>query len=122
MIPPTWVPYRRDEDDELLGYLVRDGDALVTPVTVFGYPLAVATDVDDAEETLAAVGLSYLADRWMLRLPAGPASNDATLIAVQIVEATPTRLVVQNVDFGFDGDYGTRFELDVPETGRLSRT
>jgi hypothetical protein len=36
VIPQTWTPYRRDEDDELLGYLVPVGDARAEPVTVFG--------------------------------------------------------------------------------------
>lgn len=124
MIPQTWVPYHREEDDELLGYLVPVGDALdqrVVPVTVFGHPLADVSDVEDAGQVLGAVGLSYLADRWMLTLPEDSAQRDATRIAVQIVEATPTRLVVQSVDFGYEGDYGTRFELEVPDTGRLSR-
>jgi hypothetical protein len=52
----------------------------------------------------------------MLRLP-----DRVEPIAVQLVEASPERLVVQNVDSGYEGDYGTRFELDVPETGRLRR-
>lgn len=124
MIPQTWVPYHRDEDDELLGYLVPTGgahDPRVAPVTVFGHPLADAGDVEDSKRVLEAVGLSYLADRWMLTLPSNSAQSGAIRIAVQIVEATPTRLVVQNVDFGYEGDYGTRFELEVPDTGRLSR-
>lgn len=121
MIPQTWVPYHRDEDGELVGYLVPTGDARVTPLTVFGHPLAGAGDIEDAERVLEAVGLSYLADRWMLTLPADSSRTDTARVAVQIVEATPTRLVVQSVDFGFEGDYGTRFELEVPDTGRLSR-
>jgi hypothetical protein len=42
-------------------------------------------------------------------------------ISVQIVEASPDRLLVKNVDFGYEGDIGTTFALDVPEGGRLRR-
>jgi hypothetical protein len=116
MIPEHWIPYRRQNDDELLGYLVPVSEDVFEPVTVFGYRLAEADDRGGAERILDSVGLSYLADRWMLRLP-----DRAESIAVQLVEASPERLVVQNVDYGFEGDYGTRFELDVPEAGRLRR-
>ncbi|RKF23943.1 hypothetical protein [Micromonospora globbae] len=116
MVPEHWIPHRRQDDGELLGYLVPVEEGVFAPVTVFGHPLGEAGDREDVERTLDAVGLSYLADRWMLQLP----ERDEP-IAVQLVEASPERLVVQNVDFGYEGDYGTRFHLDVPETGRLRR-
>ncbi|MFB9237988.1 hypothetical protein ACFFWC_20910 [Plantactinospora siamensis] len=116
MIPEHWLPHRRQLDDELLGYLVPVDDGAFEPVTVFGYRLGAAGDRADAEAVLDSVGLSYLADRWVLRLP-----DRAEPISVQLVEASPERLVVQNVDYGYEGNYGARFELDVPETGRLDR-
>jgi hypothetical protein len=116
VIPEDWIPYHREEDGELVGYLVPETDGLVRPATVFGYLLGPPTSRQDAEQVLDSVGLSYLADRWLLRLP-----DRADPIAVRIVEASPTRLVVQNADFGYEGDIGARFVLDVPETGRLSR-
>ena len=116
MIPDHWISYRRQGDHELLGYLIPVNEGVFEPATVFGYRLADADDREGAERILDSVGLSCLADRWMLRLP-----DRAEPIAVQLVEASPERLVVQNVDSGYEGDYGTRFELDVPETGRLGR-
>lgn len=70
---------------------------------------------DDAEQMLESTGLSYLADRWLLHRPG------AAPIAVEIVEASPARLVVQNVDFGSGYEIGRRFVLGVPEEGCLCR-
>lgn len=116
MIPQTWTPYRRDEDDELLGYLKphEDSSSCVVPVTVFGYELAGPAQPDDAERVLDSLGLSYLAERWLLSL-----ANRVEPINVQLVEASPERLVVKSVDFGYEEDYGTLFTLDVPVDDRI---
>jgi hypothetical protein len=97
----------------LLGFLVPDGEWF-TPVTVFGYPIAEPTDRDDAEESLDRIGLSYLAERWNLK------RERQAPIQVEIVEASPQRVVVKNVDFGSELDYGTRFTLSAPVDGRLT--
>ena len=68
MIPPDWIAHHRDEDGELLGYL-RPVAELFEPVTVFGHPLAEASDEYDAAAVLDAVGLSYLAERRLFTLP-----------------------------------------------------
>jgi hypothetical protein len=118
VIPETWIEHRRVEDNELLGYL-RPFDGVpgrYVPVTVFGYALGDPADEYDAQKTLESVGLSYLADRWWLTL-----DGRAEPISVQIVEASPDRLLVKNVDFGYEGDIGTTFPLHVPEAGRLRR-
>jgi hypothetical protein len=117
MIPTSWISHRRPEDNELLGYLRPAQDVLgqFIPVTVFGYPLGVATDQDEAQRVLESTGLSYLAETWLLTIPAR-----LDPVAVQIVEATPQRLRVKNVDFGYtDADIGHIFVLDVPEAGNL---
>jgi hypothetical protein len=118
VIPETWIEHRRVEDNELLGYLrpVDGGPGRYVPVTIFGYALGDPADEDGARKTLESVGLSYLADRWWLTL-----DGRAEPISVQIVEASPDRLLVKNVDFGYEGDIGTTFPLEVPEAGRLRR-
>ncbi|MFC0508916.1 hypothetical protein [Micromonospora costi] len=118
MIPETWIEHRRVEDNELLGYLrpVDETGSWYIPVTVFGYALGDPTDEHDARQTLESVGLSYLADQWWLTL-----DGRAEPISVQIVEASPDRLLVKNVDFGYEADIGTLFALGVPEDGRLRR-
>lgn len=115
MIPPTWLPYHRIDDGELLGYLVPE-DGAHRPVTVFGYPLDDPVDEPAAESVLESVGLSYLADRWLLSL------EDGGTVDVVIQEASPDRLVVASADFAqIVGNIGDRYVLDVPNPGRLTR-
>jgi hypothetical protein len=114
MIPPSWTPHYRSRDEELVGYLVPSGDAVV-PVTLFGFALAGPGDVDDATALLETVGLSVLADPWELEL------SDGQRIRVKIREVSADRLVVYADDFGFGGNLNDAFVLEVPETGRLTR-
>src|SRR4051794_22350188 len=118
VIPVTWIPHRRAEDDELLGYLCPvEGPAdRFVPLTVFGYPLADATDEHDAQQVLDSVGLSYLADRWLLTVDGHPDP-----ISVEIVEAGPDQVRVKNVDFSSPADIGKVFALGVPVGGALRR-
>lgn len=116
MIPPEWLPYHRDDDSELLGYLVPDHEERYVPVTVFGYQLDDAADEYDAGQVLENIGLSYLADTWLLSI-----QDREDPINVQIVEASPERLRVKSVDYGWEKDYGTLIDLPVPEQGRLLR-
>lgn len=115
MIASSWAPYYREDDGELLRYLVPDGELFI-PVTLFGYELGEAADEYDASQILESIGLSYLADTWVLTIP----DRDEP-INVQIVEASPEALKVKSVDYGWEQDYGTIIELPVPETGRLRR-
>ncbi|MGV0110980.1 hypothetical protein [Arthrobacter sp. CP30] len=115
MIPESWASYYRQDDGELLGYLVPDGD-LFLPVTVFGYELGKAVDEYDASYVLESIGLSYPADTWALSV-----ADRSEPISVQIVEASPEVLKVKSVDYGWGQDYGTMIELPVPEPGRLRR-
>ena len=108
MIPTAWREYRREDDDELLGYVDSAQDAFQAR-TLFGYPVGTQSTEEDAERTLESVGLGYLAERWLLSIEG---RDDP--ITVQIVEATPTEVTVKSVDYGFEGDYGTPFVLDVP--------
>ncbi len=117
MIPATWLPHRREGDGELVGYLIPQGaaseDGEVVPVTVFGYPLGGAQEQDSATKVLDAVGLSYLAHKWSLRL------EDSRWITVWLNEVTPERMVVANADYGYEGDIGQRFVLDLPVDDQL---
>lgn len=114
MIPATWAPHHRADDDELVGYVVPQTDGRHVPVTTFGYPLADPTDLDDAAAILESRGLAVLTDRWLLQL------DDRTdPIAVSIGEVTPERITVRNADFGYAGDIGTPFVLAVPVDRRL---
>lgn len=109
-----WIEHRREHDDELLGFLVPGGGERFTPVTVFGYPITEPTDREGAEESLDRLGLSYLAEPWTLK------REGQEPIRVEIVEASPERVVVKNVDFGSELEYGTRFTLSAPVYERLT--
>lgn len=115
VIPTTWLPYYRIDDGELVGYL-RPAGELFEPVTLFGYPLASASEQRWAEEVLDEAGLRYLADRWLL------AHDDRPDQVVVIVEVDAERMVVANADFaqviGWQPNIGDRIVLDVP-TNRL---
>ena len=108
MIPSVWREHRRQDDDELLGYIVPTDEAFQAR-TVFGYTVGAVCDQQHAEQTLESIGLSYLAERWLLIID----GRDEP-ITVQIVEATPAKVTVKSVDYGYKGDYGTAFTLDVP--------
>jgi hypothetical protein len=115
MIPSDWLPHRRQRDDELVGYLVPQGVEVV-PVTLFGYPLAGAADVETGRRLLESTGLSVLAEPWRLELEEGES------IRVKIREVSPDRVVVVTDDFGYGGNLDDSWVLSVPETGRrLSR-
>jgi hypothetical protein len=60
MIPIT---IRREEDDEILGHLLREGDDW-RPVTVFRAPLAPATSREEAEDIVRRDGLASLSEPW----------------------------------------------------------
>lgn len=114
MIPAHWIACRRAEDDELLGYVVAGPNGTHTPVTVFGIALDVPGSQDEAEQCLHAVGLSYLAERWVLDL-----QDQAGPVNVHIVEATPRQVTVKSIDYGSEQDYGTLFILAVPVARQL---
>ena len=116
MIPTDWTEHHRAEDGELLGYLAPGEDGTFWPVTVFGHPLGGDGTREDAERTLDAIGLSYLADQWLLERPGHQP------ISVQIVEASPDSVTVANVDYGTTLDYGHQFTLTSPvDTSTLNR-
>jgi hypothetical protein len=117
VIPASWTPHHRTDDAELLGYLrpIEESAGRYVPVTVFGSPLAGDCDEADAQQVLESVGLGYLAGRWLLTLAQYPEP-----ISVEIVEAGPDRVRVQNVDFSY-GDYGQVFVLEAPVDSSLRR-
>jgi hypothetical protein len=117
VIPATWAPYYRADDGELIGYLVQDEDDLVVPVNLVGHPVGGAMDEYLAEQTLEDVGLSYLAEQWLLR------QDDGTDKRVVILEIDADHVVVGDAEFalvvGRPADMiGERVTLAVP-TDRL---
>ena len=108
MIPESWREHRRDDDNELLGY-IDELDGRFQARTLFGFPLGKAGDETNAEHLLDSLGLSYLAERWLLTID----GRDEP-ITVQIAETNPAVVTVTSADYGYAGDYGTPFTLAVP--------
>lgn len=119
MIPVDWMPHRRPDDGELVGYLVMEDDGFV-PLTLFGYPLAGAVEIGDAEAVLEEHGLAVLAEPWTLDVGGrGPTT-------VRITEVRPDRVVVVEDDLGAASVVGVgghlpRHVLPVPAPGTLRR-
>jgi len=117
MIPADWRPHHRT-DGELIGYLApHDGDDVIA-MTLLGTAVGGPTDEWTAADRLDDLGLSYLADRWVLL------HEDGSEQRVVLVEVDPDRVVVANADFaqvvGGPRDIGEQIVLDVP-TDRLRR-
>nr|WP_042183050.1 hypothetical protein [Kibdelosporangium sp. MJ126-NF4]CEL15327.1 hypothetical protein [Kibdelosporangium sp. MJ126-NF4]CTQ95632.1 hypothetical protein [Kibdelosporangium sp. MJ126-NF4] len=56
---------RRDEDNELMGYVAPVGDHW-QPITIFNAALGDPTTFDEAERTVRNIGLSSLMGRWQV--------------------------------------------------------
>jgi hypothetical protein len=70
VIPTHWIPVRRPEDGEQVGYLSPDGAPdLVVPRLLTGAPAGSASRRDAAHDLLVARGLAMLDRRWWCRLP-----------------------------------------------------
>lgn len=115
MTPAAWEPYHRPDDGEHVGYLRPDGD-LVVPCTLLGTDLAGPLERDDAETVLQDVGLSYLAETWLLL------DDDGTQRRVVLVEVDAARAVVADAGsalvVGAPADERGRREVALP-TDRL---
>ncbi|MFT3898962.1 MAG: hypothetical protein QM728_01780 [Gordonia sp. (in: high G+C Gram-positive bacteria)] len=117
MIPTDWQPHYRSSghhsEGELVGYLKPADDDLVVPVNLVGWPLAEATDVDEASELLDGLGLSSLIDRWELIRP----GSDP--LRVSIVEVDGERVRLQTYTGGAIGGEVEEFILDVPVSSEV---
>ena len=114
MLGPDWIPHRRGTDRELLGWIRPEGEEWVA-VSLFGADVSGPLDWVEAEDALEAVGLSWLAEPWMLE------RDGADPVRVRIVDVSPAtadggagRVVVKTEDWGaIDVPYET-FELPWP--------
>jgi hypothetical protein len=130
VIPPAWLPVRRPEDDELVGYLAPDGaDDVVVPTTLLGTPLGAAMPADDARRLLVAEGLRAVDGRWWCRLPgvlprglvtASPPGADWTWRPVVVVEASPTSCRVRP-EWPASEEQGGQALVPVPVDGLMRR-
>lgn len=101
------------EDGELVGFLSQESGGWQAR-TIFGHPLGDPGDRGEGESHLHGLGLSYLAEKWEVH-------DGQQWITASLVEASPSEVVVQLVDFFEHADrYGERLSLPAPvEPGRL---
>ena len=127
MIPSTWLPVRRAEDDELVGYLVPDGADDVVPTTVLGTPLGAAMPSGEARRLLVAEGLRAVDRRWWCRLPAvlppgllraSTPDEDWAWRPVVVVEASPIECRIRP-EWPAPVELGGQAVLPVPVDGTL---
>lgn len=63
MVSTKKTPYYREDDNELLGYIVDNGSSFEAR-TIFGYRISFTTSRQEAEKILKERGLSYLMGIW----------------------------------------------------------
>jgi len=116
MLPATWIEHRRD-DREPVGWIVPDGEGF-RPVDRLGrWVTDEPVDWLSAEEALEALGIGFLADRFVLRLP------DGTERPVRISEAGPDGVTVVADEYGSASAVGAgsdvyRLPFPAPDTLR----
>lgn len=116
MIPSTWLPHHRDDDDELIGYLAPSGDEWL-PTTLFGLAVDEPCAEQFARQALDELGLSYLIEPWLLT------DDEGTQVRVSISEVSPSHVSVLQRDVALamgnpDVDMSRAIVLEVP-TNRL---
>lgn len=109
-VPADWEWVRRSSDDELVGYLAAaDSDAgEVVALTLTGHPLGEPVAAEAAVELLSRIGLSVLADPWLLT------RTDGEEVAVLISSTSPGRVVVVEAPWGYPSPDAPHHVLSVP--------
>jgi len=97
-VPADWIEHRRaGHDSERLGWIrpaaSEEGDGFVV-IDLLGREISGVLDWLEAEETLEAAGIGYLADPYELLL------EDGRWLRVRIVEVSPDGIRVKRDDWG----------------------
>jgi hypothetical protein len=115
VLPDNWIEHRR-EDRELVGWIVPEGHGF-SPMDVLGRRVTPEpVEWLEAEETLDALGIGFLADRYLLSLP------DGSERPVRIAEASADGITVVADEFGSASAVGARsdsFRLSFPAPKEL---
>ena len=99
-----WIEHRRG-DGALVGWLVPEGEAFHVIDLLGRTHTSVPLDWFDAEETLDALGIGYLADQYSLRLA------DGTERRVRIGDVSTAGILAVADDFGDALAIGSKPEL-----------
>ena len=79
----------RREDGELLGRVVHQAEGWL-PATAFGAALGGPADYEQAVATVRSIGLSSLAEPWLVR-----SVGSQEWVEAQLMEVTPSRLRIR---------------------------
>lgn len=82
VLSADWIEHRRGRDGERLGWISPEEDGFVA-IDLLGRRQTESVDWLTAEETLDALGISYLADQYELHL------GDGRWLRVRITEVSP---------------------------------
>ena len=111
MIPETWIPHRRD-DGELVGWIdMAVAEPRLVPFDRLGRPLGPVDDWFEAEEALDAIGLRFLAERFVY---SEPGSSDAGPLTVRIAHVYDDRIVLTTALTDAIEDVGREIVLPFP--------
>jgi hypothetical protein len=110
-ISPDWIEHRRG-DGELVGWMRPEADGFVV-MDLLRRPLTDVVDWLDAEETLEAMGIGYLAE------PYGFLDDDGRWLRVRIVEVSADRVRLKGEDWGAIDAPFTEYSVAFPIERRL---
>ncbi|MDQ1129190.1 hypothetical protein [Microbacterium sp. SORGH_AS_0888] len=116
MLPDTWIPHTRP-DGETVGWIEPVDDAFVVHDRL-GRTVGEPVDWLTAEETLDALGIGFLAERWLYP------HTDGTPRPVRISEVTADHVDIVTDDFGAAAAVGAtlqRIRLPFPAPAELRR-
>jgi hypothetical protein len=103
VLPSEWIPHRRS-DGETVGWIVPEGDGFRARNLLGREVTDGVVDWLTAEESLDELGIGYLADRYLLRLP------DGAVRPVRISEASARGITVVADEFGAASAVGATLE------------
>lgn len=93
MVDRDWIEHRRGRDGELLGWMAPRGGGFVV-IDLLGHPRTESVDWLEAEETLDALGIGYLAEPYELLL------DDGKWLRVRITEVSADVVRLKKEDWG----------------------
>lgn len=109
MVDDITFPHVRSSDGEHVGYLRISENNGFVPIDLMWNEVGEPQELTDAETLLEELGLSYLAEGWLLDVEDYPEP-----VKVRIREITPEQITVANADYGYPADIGTLFVLPNP--------
>lgn len=101
-----WIEHRRGRDAELLGWLRPEGDGFVV-VDLLGRDRTGVVEWFEAEETVDALGLAYLAEPYELL-------DGERWVRVRISEVATDRIRLKTEDWGAIDAPVDHYELAFP--------